>query len=286
MLATAPARAQAEDQAAARSLFEEGRRLLKEGQYTDACRKLEAASKLYASAGILLNLGDCFEKVGRSASAWTEFGEAVSVAGRARREDQVKEAKHRQKALEPKLTRLSVRVASEVAGLTIKRDGTDLSSAMWGTAVPTAVDVPELKPLPVVSTPPPRREPEPPASAPATTPLSEPAQQSRSHVLDWALVGGGAAVGIAGGVLMVIAADQTNRARAENALMHMQAVTDYNSAQTPYYVGLAGVIAGGAAVTAGVILLFIGSGSGTTTGLRAFPWVGSGTSGVGVTGAW
>lgn len=85
LLAAPVARAQAQDQAAARALFEDGRRLLQNGKYEEACRRLEAASKLYASPGILLNLGDCYEKLGRSASAWTEFGEAAAVAARAQR---------------------------------------------------------------------------------------------------------------------------------------------------------------------------------------------------------
>ena len=78
-------RAQAEDQAAARALFNEGRELLTAGRYAEACPKFEAARKLYASAGILLNLGDCYERLGRTASAWTEFGEAVSLARRTAR---------------------------------------------------------------------------------------------------------------------------------------------------------------------------------------------------------
>ena len=61
------ARAQAEDQAAARALFDEGRALMKAGQYADACPKLEAARRLFTSAGILLNLADCHEKIGRTA---------------------------------------------------------------------------------------------------------------------------------------------------------------------------------------------------------------------------
>jgi hypothetical protein len=319
VLTTAPASAQAEDQAAARSLFDEGRRLLKERQYADACRKLDAASKLYSSPGILLNLADCFEKVGRSASAWTEFGEAATVAARARRVDQVKEAKRRQKALEPKLTRLSVRVMTEVPGLTVKRDGTELAPAVWGTAVPvdpgaheiraeapgrepwtesvnlstpgetTAIEVPALRPTPTAYKPPPPREPEPPLSGSPATPRSEPTtrSRSRSHVLDWVFVSGGAAVGIAGGVLMASGVDKTNTARNENSPNnHGQAIIDYNSAKTPYYLGLGGVIAGGACVAAGVLMLTMWPGTAQTTGLRAFPWVGLGASGTGIAGTW
>ena len=129
LLASPQARAQAEDQAAARSLFDEGRKLMKAGKYDDACPKLEAASKLYASAGILLNLGDCFEKIGRTASAWTEFGQSAAVADRADRRDQAAEAKRRQAALEPKLARLTIHVPREVPGLVVSRDSTDLGPA-------------------------------------------------------------------------------------------------------------------------------------------------------------
>jgi len=135
VLASSPAYAQAQDQAAARVLFEDGRRLLKEGKYPEACQTLEAATKLYSSAGILLNLGDCYEKLGRTASAWTEFGEAVTVATRAHRNDQVSEAKRRQAALEPKLTKLAIRVSGPITGLTISRDETDIASAAWGEAI-------------------------------------------------------------------------------------------------------------------------------------------------------
>src|SRR5262249_13453831 len=94
------ARAQSEDQAAARVLFDEGRRLLKAGQYADACPKLEAAKQLHISAGILLNLADCYEKLGRTASAWTQFGEAAAVAKRTNRGEDAQEARRRQAVLE------------------------------------------------------------------------------------------------------------------------------------------------------------------------------------------
>ena len=43
LTSAAVARAQAEDQAAARVMFEQGRELMKAGQYAAACPKLEAA---------------------------------------------------------------------------------------------------------------------------------------------------------------------------------------------------------------------------------------------------
>ena len=128
--------AQAEDQATARALFNEARALMKSGQYEQACPKLEAAARLHEGSGLLLNLGDCYEHVGRTASAWTEFGEAVSSAQRAGRSGDRDEALRRQTALEPKLSRLVIRVAEEAPGLLVKRDERALDRGAWGAAIP------------------------------------------------------------------------------------------------------------------------------------------------------
>ena len=109
---------------------------MKSGHYDQACPKLEAASKLYVGSGVLLNLGDCYEHVGRTASAWTEFGEAATAAQQAGRPDDLAEAQRRQAALEPKLSRLAIRVTHDVQGLVLKRDHTELDRGAWGVAVP------------------------------------------------------------------------------------------------------------------------------------------------------
>jgi outer membrane protein assembly factor BamD (BamD/ComL family) len=49
--------AQAEDQAAARALFDDARRLILEKNYEAACPKFEASRKLYPSAGTLRRQG-------------------------------------------------------------------------------------------------------------------------------------------------------------------------------------------------------------------------------------
>ena len=123
LTSAAVARAQAEDQAAARVMFEQGRELMKAGQYAAACPKLEAARKLYTSAGILLNLADCHEKTGKTASAWAEFGEAVTVATRTNRPDDADEARRRKAALETSLARIVIRVPRPAPGMVVKRDG-------------------------------------------------------------------------------------------------------------------------------------------------------------------
>src|SRR6202040_697588 len=110
----------------ARALFNEARELMKAGQYDEACPKLEAATRLHEGSGLLLNLGDCYEHVGRTASAWTEFGEAASAAERQGRAVDQAEAQKRQAAIEPKLSRLAIRVNKEAPGLVVKRDGSAL----------------------------------------------------------------------------------------------------------------------------------------------------------------
>jgi tetratricopeptide (TPR) repeat protein len=321
LLASPVARAQAQDQAAARTLFEDGRRLLKSGKYEEACRTLQAASKLYESPGILLNLGDCYEKLGRSASAWTEFGEAAAVGARARRSDQVSEAKRRQAAIEPKLTRLTIRVTGEATGIAITRDQTDLASAAWGEAIPVdpgthevhaeapghepwtttivvstagqtvTVEVPTLTASPTAPPPPPGHESQEPASAtPEAVPLETPPARPRSHVLDWVLVGGGVAIGTAGGVLWDLGASHARTAsNADTGTepKYEAAHSDYNAARTLFYIGISGVAVGAATATVGALLMVGGRGASRNHVMgmiQASPWVAPGSGGVQVNG--
>ena len=128
--------AQAENEAAARALFTQGRALVDAGRYAEACPKFEAASRLYTGAGLLLNLADCYEHTGRTASAWTTFGAAASAAERVNHETDLAEAQRRQAALEPRLSKLVIRVTTDAPGLVVTRDGTTVDRAAWGTPLP------------------------------------------------------------------------------------------------------------------------------------------------------
>lgn len=137
-LALAPAVARAdtqEDQAAARALFTEARALMQAGKHEAACPKLEAARRLYAGSGVLLNLGDCYEHLGRTASAFQAFVEAGVAAARLNRPDDEAEAKRRRAQLEPTLPRIIVRVARAAPSETVKRDGVLVEPAVWGAAL-------------------------------------------------------------------------------------------------------------------------------------------------------
>src|SRR5215471_10148564 len=65
----AAAQVSTEDRVAAESLFTDARRLMQAGDYEHACPKLEASRRLEPALGTTLNLADCYDKLGRTASA-------------------------------------------------------------------------------------------------------------------------------------------------------------------------------------------------------------------------
>ena len=135
ILGAAPARA--DDAAGAEVLFQEARKLMEAGKYADACPKFAASEKLGPAVGTLLNLADCLQQNGQTASAWTRFVEAQNAAHRANRPDREKLARDRASALEPKLARMTITVADgATAGLEVKRDGVAIDAAAFGNAVP------------------------------------------------------------------------------------------------------------------------------------------------------
>lgn len=132
------ARAQASNAATAQALYDQAKTLMAEGDYAKACPKLEESQKLDPASGTLLNLADCYEHEGRTASAWSTFLEAAAAArnsGNAAREQVSRE---RARALVPKLSKLAIEVpeSSRVDGLAITRDGLDIGPPLWGTATP------------------------------------------------------------------------------------------------------------------------------------------------------
>jgi tetratricopeptide (TPR) repeat protein len=130
---------------AARALFVEGRQLAGNGQFALACQKFEAARARYSSAGVLVNLGDCYEKIGRTASAWKAFGEAVVSATRMGRAQDAAVAQRREELLEPRLGRLTIRASRPVDGLTVTLDGGEVPRDNWRTSIPVDSGMHEIR---------------------------------------------------------------------------------------------------------------------------------------------
>jgi len=128
-----PAWAQAEA-ARAETLFREGRALLDAKSYDLACPKLAESERLDPSSGVELALGLCYERSGKTASAWGAYTRAVTIAQRDGRADRARAAAAEAATLEPSLLRVTFAVASETArldGLELRQDGIVIGQPAW-----------------------------------------------------------------------------------------------------------------------------------------------------------
>jgi hypothetical protein len=110
------------------ALFNEAKGLRDTGHYAEACPKFAESRNLANGVGVTLYLADCYEKVGKTQSAWTEFRNAETMA-RAKGDKRADIAAARAQALEPKLNRVTLAIplaAGQVVPLV----------AVDGTAVP------------------------------------------------------------------------------------------------------------------------------------------------------
>lgn len=133
------AHAESADTAAAESLFEQGRDLLRAGKASEACPKLAESERLDPATGTLLALALCHKAEGKLASAWAEFVDVEARARRENREDRVQVASDEAKNLHPRLSTLALDVPPEVAatpGLELHRDGVLVGRGAWNIAVP------------------------------------------------------------------------------------------------------------------------------------------------------
>lgn len=131
--------------ATAQALFQEARKLVADGKVTEACPKFEESLRLEPGAGTRFNLADCYEKMGRTASAWGAFRDvedATKLAGQMARSET---ARARAEKLEPKLCRLDVRVAKELPDLVVERDGAVVGHGQFGASIPIDPGTHELR---------------------------------------------------------------------------------------------------------------------------------------------
>jgi hypothetical protein len=126
----------ASDPVAARTLFQEARKLVGQHKYEQACPKFEESLGLDSGIGTMFNLADCWEHTGRTASAWSRFLDAASAAKNAGQAGREKAARQRAAALEPRLSRLTITVAVTPPGLEVRDGARSVGAPLFGTAVP------------------------------------------------------------------------------------------------------------------------------------------------------
>lgn len=129
----------AEDESTPDQLFVEGKALLREGRYQEACAKLSESFQLEAATGTLLALALCQERWGKFASACASYRAAAERAHSERNLEREEAARQRVRALEPRLSKLTIIVpkdAASITELTIRRNRDTLGADTWGSPLP------------------------------------------------------------------------------------------------------------------------------------------------------
>jgi hypothetical protein len=280
----------ARDKAQAQILFDEGRDQLKAGKTAEACAAFAESQRLDPAIGTQLNLANCYEKLGKTASAWANYRDVETLARRAGQDVREKLARERAEALEPLLSKLRVEVKAPVPGLVVSRDGTPISDKMWGKPFPVdpgkaliRAEAPGKKPwtremeiagdgaevsleIPAL------------ADAPAEAISDDEAETSAQVVIGWVAIGtavAGAAIGIGLRVaalgkdedsLAFCRPEDAQQCTAEGAALR----DDAQALQTGSVIAWAG---GGALLVTGIVLLVTApAAGGGEGGAEAVEW--------------
>jgi hypothetical protein len=260
------------ERAAAEALFREGRRLMKAGQVARACPKFAESQRLDPQLGTLINLALCHKAEGLTATAWSEFSEAATLATRAGHEPRASFCRKEAEQLEPKLARVRVDVAEQSRGLVVRLDGRLLEASSYGLPLP--VDPGEID----IQASAPDRESwstSLTASARHTSTVEVPVLSGAGHLgrtLGWIALGLGGAAMVTGGVTGGLAVADRSELDADpgcpDHCSDADLVDRYNSYRIVSGVGLIG---GGVLVAAGIALWASDaagtSGEATSTGL-------------------
>ena len=292
--------AQKHDPAAAQALFEEARVLLAKGDYAAACAKLEGSQALDPGAGTQYNLALCYEKSGRTASAWAAYLEAAAAYKATSRPEWETKARDRAAVLAVSLSKLTIVAPADApADLVVTRDGVVVVRSELGAAIPldpgahvveaasvgrpkfhASVDVPRATTSVVtimLAEPSPVAPPPPKPVAPEGAP---------SHTLAYVIGGVGLAGLLVGGITGLVAMNKnnasTNVCPNDGVCPDANARRDSRSASTFAAVSTVGFIAGGVLVASGVVLYFVAPGSKPSASVS--PYVGLGRAGL--SGRW
>jgi tetratricopeptide (TPR) repeat protein len=299
---------EAQDNAAAEALFDEGRRLKDTGDLAGAAEKFRASDRAAPSVGARLNLGDCLAQLGKHASAWASYRAAANLARANADSARAELATGRATAMEPKLTYVILDVVDPVGDLELRWDGEVKAKALWGQRFPidpgvheiratapghetwtqtitagepgaeTRIEVPALEPLPDTGD---KKDPgigigETPPSGPVTDPSMWTGRRKLAVGIGAA---GVVAIGV-GSALGLSARSRWNDAEenhCEALECSAEGVELVDSARTRGNISTIAFIAGGAAIAGAAVLWFTGAPAVT-------PMAGPETAGLSVSG--
>jgi serine/threonine-protein kinase len=313
----------ADDRATAQELFQQAKDLIAAGKMAEACAKFAAASELSQTAGVRLNLASCYEKIGRTASAWTRYDEALTIAERSGDSAAAQLAKDGQAALKGHLSYLSVAVSKDAAAvpdLDVLRDGQRVPRAAWGVSVPVDPGEHEIKAVapahkawttttkvagegmhaevqvPVLAV---EDAPTPIAPAAATAPAEQAEEPSGlfsgrgGTQRITAVVSAGVGVvalgigGAFGAQMLSKKSDYQSHQGSAGQCLDAQCASSSSAAISDGNVATVGFIAGGVLVAAGAVLWLTSPRSASKpTAAAIVPVAGPRVAGVGIEGSW
>jgi len=291
--ATGSAAASSKDPARAKVLFDDAVELAREGKFPEACQKLEESQRLHDGLGTAFNLAGCWQKIGRTASAYALFETVAVRADALSQTERAALARSRMEALAPKLSRLRIDVAERTPQPQIYRDDVLIPESEWGKPIPvdrgshqlrvtaegkkpwtTKVDVTEPSMIIAVAVPALTSEPPPVAAVPVATakpepepkpePAPEPQPSGSGARTRAAVLGGVGAAALAFGIFESAQYASKNReaeticpsgvnCTEQEISAHQQAVDDAKQARTWAFIGV-GV--GGATIAVATYLFF------------------------------
>jgi hypothetical protein len=297
---------QTHDTAAAQTLFDEGKALMQQGKYAEACPKLAESQRLDPGGGTIFALALCYEGEGKTASAWGAFNDALTEARKDKRAQREAAALEHIHALEGKLTKLRIVVEKDHEGLEVRRDGVVVGKAQWGVAVPVdpgahvmEARAPKKKPwtstveagqpgeVTEVRVPSLDDEPAPRLVQTETTPARP---ESSSSQRTWAYVVGGVGlvatgVGAAFGISAISKWNDVEGHCSNGVCKTPAAVNVGDDAGTAAEVSTALFIVGGVGLAAAAVLFFTAP-SGAARATRVTPIALRSGGGLGIGGAW
>lgn len=318
--ASAFAEASSQEKAMASQLFDDAERLFAAGKFADACPKYAESNRVDPQLGSLLHLGECYALLGKTASAWASFKDALETAV-ARSDPRETRIRHRIAELEGHLPKLVLNVPdSAPADLEVKQDGGVVGRPLWGNPVPVdpgphtvtaaasgrksrtitvevptdgstvRVAIPELEPeankSAIVAATPRKSEP---ATPPTPEAPSSGSPGTTQRILGWSAVGAGA-IGLGVGIAYEVVRGNTVSQRDSlcnpqcNDSGEAEKVASLTSqAKTAATVGIVGLVAGGVLVAGGLTLVFTAPG-GTESRVAAVPLLAPGFVGGALSG--
>jgi serine/threonine-protein kinase len=125
-------------------LFKQGKKLMAEKKFAEACPKLEKSFEVDATIGTELNIGRCYEEWGKLGKAYHAYSDALKRADDAK-DNRAAKIKELVAKLEPTVPHLVIHVpdGAETAGLQVAIDGvavTDLSAPQLVDPGPKSIE--------------------------------------------------------------------------------------------------------------------------------------------------